>query len=122
VGEIEQVLGNFSDDEVVRLQAAGELLDAYGYEFEDGHDKLAAAAEFLDSVEEDGEEAGGEVADDDDDGIVVDEDGNAFQYLGNVNEDEVEYEEDEKTAHAQYAAGQFMARGFHEELAALNGQ
>ena len=118
--EIEKKLEDFTDVEVQRLDAAANLLDSFGMEFEDGHKKLAASAELLDAMEaEEGAEvapATGEGGDDDDD-LVQDEDGNVFQYLGNVND---EPEGDEKTAAEHDAAGRLMARGFHAELAQLN--
>ena len=122
--EIEKKLDGFTDEEVVRLDAAGNLLDSFGMEFEDGHAKLAASAELLDSLETEGEEAAapaaapaaGEV--EDDENLVQDEDGNVFRFLGNVND--VEPEGDEKTAAEHEAAGKIMAQGFHAELAKLN--
>jgi len=120
--EIEQQLEGFTDDEVQRLDAAGHLLDTYGMEFEDGHAKLAAAADLLDALEQDEEatpEGDGD-AEENNDNLVQDEDGNVFQYLGNVNDAEGEGSEDEKTAAEHDAAGRIMARAFSDEMAKLN--
>jgi hypothetical protein len=123
IQELEAALENFSDEEVGQLQAAGQLLDSFGYEFENGHQKLAASAELLDNITEEGEEAaaadGGEAAtDDDDSNIVVTEDGQVFQYLG-TEEELTQTQEDEKTAADAEAQGRFMARAFHDELQKL---
>lgn len=116
--EIEQKLGGFTDEEVQRLDAAGHLLDSYGMEFEDGHKKLAAAAELLDALEEDGEEKAQPKAeagadDKENENLFVDEDGNVFEFLGNANETG---DEDEKTAAEHDAAGRIMARAFLDEI------
>ena len=126
VAQIEKQLEDFTDEEVTRLQAAGGLLDAYGYEFEDGQKKLAAAAELLDTIEvpaEGGEAAAADAgteaaAEGDDDSIVVTEDGKVFKYLGTEKELS-RTQEDEKTAADAEAQGRFMAQGFHAELAKL---
>ncbi len=127
VSQIEKQLEGFTDEEVTRLQAAGGLLDSYGYEFEDGQQKLAAAAELLDAIEVPAEEGGEEAAADagtettaegDDDNIVVTEDGKVFKYLG-TEQELTQTQEDEKTAADAEAQGRFMAQGFHAELATL---
>lgn len=125
VQKVEKALEKFTDEEVVRLQAAGGLLDAYGYEFEDGETKLAAAAELLDAIEVDegGETAaapadGAEAAADGEPQVFEDEEGNVFQFLGK-KDDLAAAKEDEKTAQDAEAQGRFMAVGFHAELAKL---
>jgi hypothetical protein len=119
--EIEQQLEGFTDEEVIRLDAAGNLLDAYGMEFENGHAKLAASADLLDAIQDDDGEYDDD-DDDDDDDLVIDEEGNAFQYLGNVHDDDDDDDYgDEKTAAEHDAAGRIQARAFMDELNRLQG-
>lgn len=95
--KIAEILSKFSEDDCKKLNAASDLLDAFGVEAEDGPTKIAQAGQvvdhFMQEVLEDGK--GGETA---------------------SNEDS------EKLAVEYEAAGRIMARAFHDESSKLAGQ